>query len=220
MVLAIDTSSPIVGVAVRCGTKLLASIAASTQRSSRELLRMIDRALSQAKATVHDLDGLVALRGPGSFTGIRIGLGTIYGLHQALDIPAQGVSTLEVLAAAAPKQHRTVVAAVNAQRGEWFVESFEIGDHRDSLGPPRCLSPESIGEMSPAVIVGHGVHDALGPFVSRGTTMIEPASLAPVALLHWSEPGPDWNPQTLTEPLYCRQAAATEQRKAPQDSKA
>ena len=213
MILAIDTSSPIVGVAVALGPKLLASRSESIQRSSRELLRLIDRALSEAKATVQDLDGLVALRGPGSFTGLRIGLATIFGLHQALEIPARGVSTLEVLAAVAEVSDQTVLAVVDAQRGEWFAQSYGgVGVPRSALDSPRCLSGQAIGELSPPIVVGHGACAALGPFLGKGTQIVEPDSLAPIALLHWSVPRTDWDPNTLTEPLYFRQAAATERR--------
>lgn len=170
---------------------------------------MIHGTLSQAAATIHQVDGLVALRGPGSFTGLRIGLGTVYGLHQALGIPAKGVSTLEVLATASPTDAVTIVAVVDALRGEWFVQSFAAGSPPEPHATPQCLTTESLGELTDSTIIGHGIRAALKQIVDSSTRIFEPASLAPTALLHCGEPGPEWDPETLTDPLYFRQPAAT-----------
>ena len=62
---------------------------------------------------------------PGSFTGLRVGLATVLGLHQALGLPATALPTLEVLGCLGPGDGSTVVAVVDALRGEWFAQRFE-----------------------------------------------------------------------------------------------
>ncbi len=108
-----DTASPTVSVAVGRGGEALAVRSVELRRSSEALLRLVDEALEEAGAGLRDLDGILALRGPGSFTGLRVGLATAFGLHQALGTPATAVPTLEVLVSAAQ-----AVQAVRAARAE------------------------------------------------------------------------------------------------------
>jgi tRNA threonylcarbamoyl adenosine modification protein YeaZ len=176
---------------------------------------MIDQVLGQAEVDLDELDGLIALTGPGSFTGIRIGLGTIYGLHQALEVPAKGISSLQTLAALAPRQGSTIVAVVNALRGDWFVQSFEPGKVPEALGHPSCLTSQALQAQPPPLLIGHGAPAQLGSLLGNATDIIEPGSLAPTALSVAGLPGPHWDADTLTKPLYLRRPAVTLQRDSP-----
>ena len=100
--LAVDAGSPRVSVAVGDAGEVLAEAAETRERSSATLLAMVDGVLAEAGLRAAELAGLVALRGPGSFTGLRVGLATVLGLHQALGLPAVAVPTLGVLAALGP----------------------------------------------------------------------------------------------------------------------
>ena len=102
LLLALDTGSPTVSVALASGGALVAERAVSMERSSVQLLGLIRDVLDEAGARPADLTGVVALRGPGSFTGLRIGLATVLGFHQALGVPATALETLRVLAAPHP----------------------------------------------------------------------------------------------------------------------
>ena len=102
LLLALDTGSPTVSVALARDGALVAERAIAMERSSVQLLGLIRDVLDETGARPADLTGVVALRGPGSFTGLRIGLATVLGFHQALGVPATALETLQVLAAPHP----------------------------------------------------------------------------------------------------------------------
>ncbi len=212
LVLAIDSASPRVSVALgdlQEDVRLLAARDEVVERSSTRLLQLIREVLEEAGRKPGDLEGLLALSGPGSFTGLRIGLATVFGLHQALGIPAAALPTLRVLAACAPKGSRAL-GAVDALRGEWTVQPFEAGAAPIELEPSETLAPEALARFVPAVVVGFGISAvASRPNWPAGLEAIEPGPLAPVALrLAWAEP-PVWDALALTRPLYARPPAAT-----------
>jgi tRNA threonylcarbamoyl adenosine modification protein YeaZ len=131
LVLALDAGSPMVSVAAGRRGAVLAARAVPLERSSTQLLALIDEVLAAAGARAADLAGVVALAGPGSFTGLRVGLATALGLHQALGARALALPTLAAMAAmAAPSGAPpacTVIAAVDALRGEWSAQAFRAG---------------------------------------------------------------------------------------------
>ncbi len=139
LVLALDAGSPMVSVAVGRGGAVLAARAVALERSSTQLLALVAETLAAAGVRPADLDGVVALAGPGSFTGLRVGLATALGLYQGLGVRAQALPTLAALAAAsAAPPGSLVIAAVDALRGDWSAQAFRIG------GP----LPVPLGEMA------------------------------------------------------------------------
>jgi len=209
LLLALDTGSPRVSVALSQDGHLLAERSVEIDRSSGRLLDMIAEVLAEAGAKPADLGGVLALQGPGSFTGLRIGLATALGLHQALGVPATAISTLRVLAARAAEPG-TIVAAVDALRGEWSAQAFR-GDeplsgmelvHGDNLPffVPGGLFPQAMA------ITGFGV--------SRLETLpeirlIEGGPLAATALR--LAPA-EWDSDLLIHPLYSRPPSITQPR--------
>jgi tRNA threonylcarbamoyladenosine biosynthesis protein TsaB len=113
LILAFDTATDIATSALVDDGEVLG------ERASRAvtLLEDVDALLRQAGKHTGDLDALAVGIGPGSFTGVRIGLATARGLALALGIPAAGVSTLDALAAGAPG----AVPVIDARRREVFV---------------------------------------------------------------------------------------------------
>ncbi len=212
LLLAIDSASPRVSVAlgeVGRNIRLLAARDEVVERSSTRLLQLIREVLDEAAKKPGDLEGLLALSGPGSFTGLRIGLATAFGFHQALGIPAAALPTLRVLAACAPKES-LALGAVDALRGEWTVQPFRAAAAPIELGPSETLAPASLGRFAPAVVVGFGLgRVASGPNWPPGLSTIEPGPLAPVALRLVSAEPPPWDPLALTRPHYARPPAAT-----------
>src|SRR5260370_23118675 len=135
LVLALDAGSPLVSVAVGRGGDTLAMRAVPQQRSSTQLLALVAEALAELGARPADLAGVVALAGPGSFTGLRVALATALGFHQALGLPALAVPTLAAMAAASDAPAGSlVIAAVDALRGEWSVQAFRAGPVPEPLG--------------------------------------------------------------------------------------
>ncbi|HEX9940474.1 MAG TPA: tRNA (adenosine(37)-N6)-threonylcarbamoyltransferase complex dimerization subunit type 1 TsaB [Thermoanaerobaculia bacterium] len=211
--LLLDTGSPLVSVAVAREGAAAAVRAVEQQRSSALLLDLIREALDEAEVGIGDLGGIAALRGPGSFTGLRIGLATALGLHQALGVPATALPSLQALAAAVPPEvEGTVVAAVDALRGEWSAQAFAAGPVPRPLGEmdlvPGPELPRLAGGRPPAVVVGFGVLRLAGlPGWPAGPRLIEPGALAPIAAHLAVAPGVEWNPDLLVSPIYSRPPA-------------
>jgi len=179
------------------------------------LLPMIDEALAEADVALGDRVGLVVLAGPGSFTGLRVGMATALGLHQAAGVPATSVPTFDALAAWARDEgleDRPLFAVVDVLRGEWAVQEFapaaDGAPPRPNGEPARISAAELVRRAADAGgwIVGFGVA-ALGEEV--GHELCEPEALAPAAARELSLRPPQWDPARLTEPLYFRPPAAT-----------
>src|SRR5436853_6252398 len=130
--LALDTGSPLVSVALARGGAVVAARSVAIERSSARLLEMIREVLEEAGIEIAEVGGIAVLRGPGSFTGVRIGLATVLGFHQALGLPVATPTSFEALAAAAPTDEKpqspaVVVAAGDALRGGWSAQGVAPG---------------------------------------------------------------------------------------------
>mgnify|MGYP001450548199 CR=1 FL=1 len=107
------------------------------------LLGLIEELLQEADAGWDQIDLLAVGVGPGTFTGLRIGVATARALASARGIPLVGISTLESLARNAPLEHSTVAAVLDARRGEVFAAIWAEGD---VLLPPAALTPEELAK--------------------------------------------------------------------------
>jgi tRNA threonylcarbamoyladenosine biosynthesis protein TsaB len=130
-VLGIDTATARGSVALARQGKVLASVALLERGAhARDLVQRIDRLLAEAGLGPGDLQGIVVTLGPGSFTGVRVGLSTAKGLAYALDIGLGGLSTLEALARAALLQGTgtapALCAVIEAGRGEVYAALFRV----------------------------------------------------------------------------------------------
>jgi tRNA threonylcarbamoyl adenosine modification protein YeaZ len=210
LLLAIDAASPRVSVAIGGsgrGGQVLAERAVEIERSSGRLVDLIGEVLAETGARPTDLGGVVALRGPGSFTGLRVGLATALGFHQALGVRATAISTLHVLSTLTDG---LVVAAVDALRGEWSVQSF------NPPGDMQLVPGGSIPGLLPGgegTVVGFGVSRLAGPDWPEGVRLLEAGPLAGAAVRLaaslTSNRDLDWDPDLLVRPLYSRPPAIT-----------
>lgn len=216
--LSLDTGSPTVSVAVGPPGAPAAERSIEIRRSSERLLALVEECLDEAGLAMPELGGVVALRGPGSFTGLRVGLATVLGFHQALGLPAAAVPTLEVLAFHGGRATGSarVAAAVDALRGEWFVQLFEgaPGGPPDARGEAGVLGPGEVASLRPDVVVGFGVarlaeDEAWTAAGTEGVRLLEPPSLAADALHLAAVRPPVWDPAGLVHPLYLRPPAVT-----------
>jgi tRNA threonylcarbamoyladenosine biosynthesis protein TsaB len=124
-ILAADTSLPILSVVLVKDTQLLGATALEGRSSRNEkLLPAIDWLLTETGSDRKDIDLFAVTRGPGSFTGVRIGLATMQGMALALGKPVCAMSTHEAIA---PDRGRWVIVD-DAGRGEFYVSMFEEGE--------------------------------------------------------------------------------------------
>ncbi len=154
-VLAIDTAGPKPSVAMLAGDRLLEQSLSLDRRASDELLPAVARALDAAGLSLTDCERIAVCAGPGSFTGLRVGLATAWGLGRALGRPVEAVSTLEALAEAGRGGGASRVAAfLDAGRGELVGEVFDLsGPRARSLGPASRVSAAGAAGLAGAAAV-------------------------------------------------------------------
>lgn len=216
ILLALDTSSPFVSVALARGERVVASRGGAQRESSARLLLWIDELLAEAGIARHEIGGVVALAGPGSFTGLRVGLATALGLHQALGLRAGVFPTLRVLAAGAPAARRAL-CVVPALPGEWFAQGWRTDWPPEPLGEPRRVPTAELATLlegtspahgEPILVAAQGVQ--LGDAATAGGwTAWTTGDLAPIAARLASLHPPAWDALQLTAPLYLAPAPVT-----------
>jgi tRNA threonylcarbamoyladenosine biosynthesis protein TsaB len=137
-ILAVDVSTSSGSVALLDEMELRAEWSLhSTRTHNRRLLKTIDLLLHQVDWTVRDVDGFAVTLGPGSFTGIRIGISTMKTLSWVLRKPYAGISTLDALAAPLGFAALPVCAVLDARRKELYVARYQP----DGSGACRRISP-------------------------------------------------------------------------------
>jgi len=147
MALAIDTTSRSGSVALSQAGRAIALLGAdSAETHSSRLISEIDLLLSKTGKRIEEVDLFAACIGPGSFTGLRIGLATVKALAHSLKKAVVGVSSLEAVARAA-RASRCTCAMVNALRNEVYAQLFEVGCD----GLPRPLGAPIVAQPSRAV---------------------------------------------------------------------
>lgn len=176
--LAIDASTEACSVALTYNSKLFSEYELCPQSHSLRLLPMVDEVLKNAQAKLHELDGIIFGQGPGSFTGVRIGIGVTQGLAFAAELPARGISTLQAMAQQAfiDKGEKRVISAIDARMSEVYTCYFEVDDQgiMQAKTPEVVISPDVFAQFyidvqTPVYGVGTGwdAYEKLTPFKSN-----------------------------------------------------
>jgi len=195
-ILAVDSSSMSGSVALCFGERLVAESFLNVRSThSEKLLGQIDLLLAEAGWQLSDLDLLVAVTGPGSFTGLRIGIATIKGLAQVLDKPVVGISSLEMLAMNLPLCPLPICVFQDARKKEVYSQLFrwsELGPvavNEAQVLPPERLLRQLTGQVA---LVGDGVPiyrqiitEILGARASLPVQTAHQARAAQAAWLAW-----------------------------------
>lgn len=161
-ILAIDTSTDVASAAVTDGRKLLGEYTVNNKKKthSQKIMPMIDAVLKDAGLDVSDIDLFAAVNGPGSFTGLRIGVATIKALAHACQKPAIGISSLESLAYNLPFCESIIVPVIDAGKNRVYAASYIYDGGIRELGEPEAMTieecAESCGELLETVFVGDG----------------------------------------------------------------
>lgn len=209
-VLALDTATPSPSVCLLARGELFEEALSSDRRASEELLPTVRRLLAAAGVRLEECDRIAVCAGPGSFTGVRVGMATAWGLGRALGIPVEAVSTLEALAESARgRADLRVVAALDAGRGDLVCETFSLDHERArSLAPARLVKQGDAAGLSretPVVALPAGLTG--DPAAPEGASVAAALALA-VARAPRSA-------GSAVAAIYSRPSAAEEKRGAP-----
>jgi tRNA threonylcarbamoyladenosine biosynthesis protein TsaB len=188
LTLAFDTATAVATSALVDGEEVLGERVSRAQT----LLEDVDALLRQAGAHPTDVDRLAVGLGPGSFTGVRIGLAVARGLALSLGVPGSGVSTLAALAAGAPD----ALPVVDAKRREVFTLL---------RGEPRVLTPQELALTEGTLCVGDGARRYRTQLEERGAVVPpdDDERHLPRARFHAQLAGEPGSVDEL-EPLYLR----------------
>jgi len=201
LILAFDTTVAACSVALwRDGTVLARARDVMSQGQAEALMPMIEDVMQRGGESYAALDRVAVTVGPGSFTGVRVGLAAARGLGLAANKPVIGVLTTEVLAQAVPHpEHATermhVLAVIDTKRGDLYAQQFDA--HMKDLGAPRALAPDQLAAWcgdGPLVVVGDAAAiavAALGPraILSAAEALPDPAVIARIAAARQPSPG-------------------------------
>jgi len=159
-VMGVDTASKGCSVAVVENGSLLSEITkVSSHTHAIHLMKMIKEAVHMSGLSLDDLDGFAVTRGPGSFTGLRIGISTVKGLASALGKPAAGVSSLRTLAEQLAPCQSLICTVLDARKKEVYssryrYEKGRMAQETDMQVMPPDLAVSGIDE--PCMFVGDG----------------------------------------------------------------
>lgn len=211
-ILAVDAATPWGSVALVREGRVAGEVRIhAADGHSASLVPSIDFLLGRLGLGARDVEGYVVGAGPGSFTGIRVGLSTVQGLALAAGRPCLGVSGLDALAAKARGAAATVVAMIDAYRGEVYACAYGAGGA--ACGPARAERPESLLErVGPEVaFIGDGALRYAELIRARvpGAVFPERSLFLAATLGRLAEPrlqaGEGLPPQEL-RPVYLREA--------------
>ena len=156
-ILAADTSTNIASVALADGPAILAEYTVEvTNMHTARLIPLIDELLWSAGCSLEELDALCVGLGPGSFTGVRIGVSTLKSMSYALQKPLVGVCTLDALAFGLRQAGTPICAMLDARRREVYAAVYHSPPTRDS--DILCVSMHELVEQlpEPTLLVGSG----------------------------------------------------------------
>lgn len=205
-ILALESSAAACSAALWEDGKLLAQFIQNTGLThSRTLLPMVHQMLDCSDQKLEQVDVVAVAAGPGSFTGLRIGVSTAKGLAWGLDKPCAACSTLESMAwPLAHMEGHMILCAMDARRGQIYHARFlALGDGLRRLCPDQAISLEELageleGEEKPKIIVGDGAALCYNDLSARGISAV----LAPPHLRYQSA----WGVACAAQELACRGA--------------
>lgn len=188
--LAIDTSTEACSVALSDGVQVVEQFIDTPREHVQRLLPMIDALLADHQTSLSDLDAIAFGRGPGSFTGLRIGISVVQGLAFGANLPVLPVSTLAALAQSFVSDSIAtgsyICASIDARMDEIYCGWFRVGTDRlvHAADDEVVCAPERMPSIDSAASIKYGVGSGWG-YQSRIPRM-EFASIVPTQLPHAS----------------------------------
>jgi tRNA threonylcarbamoyladenosine biosynthesis protein TsaB len=218
-ILALETSGKSGSVAVAEGPRLVGQLAPDPdQRSAQSLAAAVRELLDDVGWSIGEIELLAATKGPGSFTGLRVGVVTAKTLAYALGARVIGLNTLEVIAAQARCDGPRLSVAIDAQRGQVFAATFEVGTQHgwQMIGGPRLLDDDEwLAELKRGMAASGPALSRLAGRLPSGVALVDEQDRAPradaVAALAWTRHLQGaYDDVWKLAPLYLRKSAAEE----------
>lgn len=222
IILAVDTSTNVASCAIIDDEKLLGEFTINDNIThSQKLLPLISDTLDRCNLDIEDIDVFAVANGPGSYTGLRIGVGTINGLAQATEKSVVGVSSLKSLAQNISVSEKLIVPIIDARRNRVFTALYSSDNGLKTILSPDTLELEELLEMldkrnENIVFIGQGTEvykdkiiESLGErayFASKSVNIAKASSVAEIALIK-AKNGETQSYFDLT-PDYLREAQA------------
>jgi tRNA threonylcarbamoyladenosine biosynthesis protein TsaB len=225
ILLAVHSTSAQLGVAVTSDGQVLAESVLPPGREHLEnLALMIKDVTARARVGLKNIDGLGVAIGPGSFSGIRIGLATVKGMALALKKPVAGIPSLEILAWQALKEGESGASLIDARRREIYVGMYKKSTGSlTQLNSPRLISSENLNELieklpdAPVLCGDSAVEPAMQAVKRVARKVIVTPSPATCAVLAWRRLNQGWQEDLHSiAPIYIRRSDAEEKRSAGQ----
>jgi tRNA threonylcarbamoyladenosine biosynthesis protein TsaB len=168
--LAVDTATEACSVALSVDGAVHTRFEPMQREHTQKLLPMIQQVLADGGVAVAQLDGIVCGIGPGSFAGLRIGLGVVKGLALARDLPVAGVSSLAMLAQRAMRLHGAmqVAAIIDARMSEVYLGAYG----RDAAGLAQVLLADRVCPPEQVPALGAGEWRGVGTGWARYETVL------------------------------------------------
>ncbi len=217
-ILAVDTATLVSSVAIATPAALVAELTVQTRKThSERLMPHIASLLTMAEVSQTSLKAIAVSNGPGSFTGLRIGLATAKALAYALKIPLIGVPTLAAMAFACPAPGVLLAPMLDAQKGNVYLGLYEWrGGEMVEVEPPRVVAfSEANAELAakerPVLLLGEAAvmyKDEIEQPAPPHIVMPRAGSVAVLAQQLYAQ-GVRHDVATL-EPLYIRRSEAEE----------
>ncbi|WP_455539643.1 tRNA (adenosine(37)-N6)-threonylcarbamoyltransferase complex dimerization subunit type 1 TsaB [Terrisporobacter sp.] len=164
-ILGIDTSTMAANVAVLEDDKLICEYTINTKKThSQKLMPMIENMLKLSDLEIKDMDAIGICVGPGSFTGLRIGMATAKAMAHVNNIPLIGVDSLEILGANMDLCNRKICSILDAQRNQVYMNKYALENNKIKQLQEISIKPidELLGEIASSdeqwVLVGEAVY--------------------------------------------------------------
>lgn len=220
--LSLETSAKAVSTAVVENGEVLAyAYQCSGLTHSRTLMPMVEDMLQNAELSLDAIDALAVAAGPGSFTGLRIGVSALKGLAWAKELPCFGVSTLEAMAQNLAHTDALLICAMDARRNQVYNALFEAkGGSLTRLCPDRAIGLDELiaelaGDTRKKIVLGDGGRLCCAALQKAGVA----CALAPLPMLHQNAVGVALAAERLSpvsgaelQPVYLRVSQAERER--------
>ncbi len=162
LLLCMDSSTPAGSVALVAGATVVAEISLNVKQRSHSdyLLRYVEFLLDESNMSLDDLDGIAVVVGPGSFTGLRVGLATVQGLSQVNSLPIYPVSSLQCVAFANGAVDMPLQVLIDARKQEVYTATYYWHDGIPELqGVEQVMLPSLLMQQiqTRTRLVGNGV---------------------------------------------------------------